>query len=233
VQGSAAGQAGYFAICCRSARGFNPNELVPCCAVRTLKLCQWRIKHSHKDGRSPADKKRAMGKSGLRRRHYSVQLSGCNSFGVSRGRESYAKSRNSDDWSSPSVCPRRDFAIAQNRMTDTRLIAPRCQTLVTFMRHSVSALSRFSPRARKMPAIWRPLPLSGKYDWRLGSIGLIGGPPVCVANRHERSNPLGSPAPWRHFLRRPRMGNRAKRRHTGGLKPAPSKFHQARKRSRF
>jgi hypothetical protein len=37
MQGSTAGYAGYFTICRRAARGFDPNDLVLCRAVRALK----------------------------------------------------------------------------------------------------------------------------------------------------------------------------------------------------
>jgi len=48
VQGRAAGQARYYAICSRSARGFGPNDFVPRCAVPTFKWCRKGIRHGQK-----------------------------------------------------------------------------------------------------------------------------------------------------------------------------------------
>src|SRR5262249_50405533 len=45
VQGSTARYACYFAICSRSVRGFNPNDLILRCAVRTLERCRLGTKH--------------------------------------------------------------------------------------------------------------------------------------------------------------------------------------------
>src|SRR5262249_54411937 len=48
VQGSAAGQARYFAIYGGPGWGFNPNNLVLRCAVRALELSRRRIRHCQK-----------------------------------------------------------------------------------------------------------------------------------------------------------------------------------------
>jgi len=51
MQRATAGDAGDFAVRSRTRRRLNPNELVHCCAVRTLKLC-CRI-HSQRMGSGP------------------------------------------------------------------------------------------------------------------------------------------------------------------------------------
>jgi hypothetical protein len=67
MQRAAAVDAGDFAVCSRTRRRFNPNELVHCCAVRALKPC-CRI-HNQRMGSWSLKEKRRMKSSDLTKRH--------------------------------------------------------------------------------------------------------------------------------------------------------------------